>query len=56
VGAVWIVAGSDGGRSRTQPQIDKLKQHPGFGWITALTSTAIRELVQEAALQLSLLA
>jgi transposase len=39
----------------TQPQIDKLKQHPGFGWITALTSTAIRELVQQGALQLSLL-
>jgi transposase len=39
----------------TQPQIDKLKQHPGFGWITALTSTAIRELVEQGALQLSLL-
>ena len=39
----------------TQPQIDKLKQHPGFGWITALTSTAIRELVAQGALQLSLL-
>jgi transposase len=39
----------------TQPQIDKLKQHAGFGWITALTSTAIRELVQQGALQLSLL-
>ncbi len=39
----------------TQPQIDKLKQHPGFGWITALTSTAIRELVSQGALQLSLL-
>jgi transposase len=39
----------------TQPQIDKLKQHPGLGWITALTSTAIRELVEEGALQLSLL-
>src|SRR6516164_5451972 len=26
----------------TQPQIDKLKQLPGLGWITALTSTAIR--------------
>ncbi len=38
----------------TQPQIDKLKQHPGFGWITALTSTAIRELVAPGALQLSL--
>jgi transposase len=40
---------------RTQPQIDKLKQHSSFGWITALTSTAIRELVKEGALQLSLL-
>jgi transposase len=39
----------------TQPQIEKLKQHSGFGWITALTSTAIRELVKEGALQLSLL-
>lgn len=39
----------------TQPQIDKLRQHPGFGWITALTSTAIRELVAQGALQLSLL-
>ncbi len=39
----------------TQPQIDKLKQHPGFGWITALTSTAIRKLVSQGALQLSLL-
>ena len=39
----------------TQPQIDKLKQHDGMGWITALTSTAIRELVDEGALQLSLL-
>jgi len=39
----------------TQPQIDKLKQHPGFAWITALTSTAIRELLKQGALQLSLL-
>src|SRR6266403_6033111 len=39
----------------TQPQIDKLKQHPGFGWITALTSVAIRGLLAEGALQLSLL-
>jgi transposase len=39
----------------TQPQIDKLKQHAGMGWITALTSTAIRGLVDEGALQLSLL-
>jgi transposase len=39
----------------TQPQIDKLRKHPGMGWITALTSGAIRELVQKGALQLSLL-
>jgi transposase len=39
----------------TQPQIEKLKQHPGLGWITALTSTAIRDLVEQGALQLSLL-
>jgi transposase len=39
----------------TQPQIDKLKQHSGMGWITALKSTAIRELVEQGALQLSLL-
>lgn len=39
----------------TQPQIDKLKQLPGLGWITALTSTAIRELVEQGVLQLSLL-
>ena len=39
----------------TQPQINKLKDHPGLGWITALTSVAIRELVKQGALQLSLL-
>jgi transposase len=39
----------------TQPQINKLREHPGMGWITALTSGAIRELVQKGALQLSLL-
>jgi len=39
----------------TQPQIDKIKQHPGWGWITALKSVAIRRLVQQGALQLSLL-
>jgi Transposase DDE domain len=39
----------------TQPQIEKLKLHPGWGWITALTSTAIRQLVEQGALQLSLL-
>jgi len=39
----------------TQPQIDKLQQPPGCGWITALTSGAIRDLVARGALQLSLL-
>jgi transposase len=39
----------------TPPQIDKIKQHPGWGWITALKSVAIRSLVKQGALQLSLL-
>ena len=38
----------------TQPQLDKVKQHPEMGWITALTSVAIRGLVEKGALQLSL--
>lgn len=38
----------------TQTQIDKLKQYPGLGWISALRSSAIRQLVQGGALQLSL--
>jgi len=39
----------------TQPQIDRLKAHPEMGWITALTSVAIRSLLAEGSLQLSLL-
>jgi transposase len=39
----------------TPPQIAKLQKHPGLGWITALTSGAIRALVEKGALQLSLL-
>ena len=39
----------------TQPQIDKLQKHPGMGWITALTSAAIRQLLEKGTLQLSLL-
>jgi ribosomal protein L35 len=39
----------------TQPQINKMKAHPGLGWITALTSVAIRGLLEAGALQLSLL-
>ena len=38
----------------TQPQLDKLKEHPEMGWITALTSVAIRGLMAKGALQLSL--
>jgi len=38
----------------TQPQIDKIKKHPDMGWITALTSVAIRGLAEKGALQLSL--
>ena len=38
----------------TQPQLDKIKQHPGMGWITALTSVAIRSLLEKGTLQLSL--
>ena len=49
-----VVLVGDRGRL-TQPQIDKLKEHPGWGWITALTSTAIRQLVEQGTLQLSLL-
>src|SRR5215471_2479435 len=39
----------------TQPQIEKLKAHPPMGWITALTNVAIRGLLAEGSLQLSLL-
>ena len=39
----------------TPPQIAKLREHPGMGWITALTSGAMRTLVEKGALQLSLL-
>src|SRR5208282_5795799 len=39
----------------TQPQIDKLQAHPPMGWITALTSVAIRNLLAQGSLQLSLL-
>ncbi|MFP3870737.1 MAG: IS1634 family transposase [Syntrophobacteria bacterium] len=38
----------------TQTQIDKLKDHPGLGWISALRSNAIRKLADQGALQMSL--
>ena len=38
----------------TETQIEKLKQHPGLGWVSALKAAAIRELADTGALQLSL--
>jgi hypothetical protein len=52
-GLVRLVLVGDRGML-TQPQIDLLKTAPGLGWITALTSVAIRKLVTQGALQLSL--
>jgi hypothetical protein len=52
-GLVRLVLVGDRGML-TQPQIDLLKTAPGLGWITALTSVAIRTLVTQGALQLSL--
>jgi transposase len=37
-----------------QTQIDKLKDYPGIGWISALKSCAIKKLVEKQHLQLSL--
>ena len=52
-GLVRVVVVGDRGML-TQPQLDKIKQHPEIGWITALTSGAIRGLLEQGALQLSL--
>lgn len=38
----------------TQTQIEALKTHPGIGWISALRTEKIRQLLEEEALQLSL--
>ena len=38
----------------TQTQIEVLKTHPGIGWISALRSEKVRQLVDLGALQLSL--
>lgn len=38
----------------TETRIDQLRQHPELGWIAALKSTAIRQLVAHQHLQLSL--
>lgn len=38
----------------TEPKISSFKEHPGLGWISALRSEAIRKLVDQGALQMSL--
>lgn len=38
----------------TQTQIDVLKEYPGIGWISALRSAAIKELVKQGCIQPSL--
>ena len=38
----------------SQTQIDNLKEHPGIGWISCLRFDAIRDLVNQGDLQLSL--
>jgi transposase len=38
----------------TQTQIEKVKTSPGVGWISALRSSAIRDLVEQGHIQLSL--
>jgi transposase len=38
----------------TQTQIDQIKEYPGIGWVTALKSQAIKKLVEQKHLQLSL--
>ena len=38
----------------TQTQIDALKAHPGIGWISALRSAKIRQLIEQQPLQRSL--
>ena len=38
----------------TETRIEKLKQYPGVGWISALRSTAVRQLADEGSLQMSL--
>ena len=38
----------------TQTQVEQIRQHPGLGWISALRHSAIRQLAEGGALQLSL--
>jgi hypothetical protein len=47
-----VLVGDRGMLAETQLAV--LREHPGLGWITALRSGAIRELVEQGAIQLSL--
>ena len=38
----------------TQTQIEALRRYPGLGWVSALRSTAIRDLVEDKTFELSL--
>lgn len=38
----------------TKTQLDALREHPGLGWISALRTSAIRKLIDDGPLQLSL--
>jgi transposase len=48
-----VILGGDRGMI-TEKQIEGLKGHPGIGWISALRSSSIRELVEGGHLQMSL--
>lgn len=52
-GLTRVVLAGDRGML-TEAQITKLRQYPGLGWISALRSPAIRELVESQQLQMSL--
>ena len=47
-----VLAGDRG--MLTQTQIERLKEHPGLGWISCLRSAAIRQLIDDGRLQRSL--
>ena len=47
-----VLAGDRG--MLTEARIDKIKEYPGLGWISALPSRAVKELVEGESLQLSL--
>ncbi len=38
----------------TETQLETLREVPGIGWVSALRGPAIRELVEQGALQISL--